>query len=81
MNSFLYPHYDFTLSKVYEKDLHNGQSALPLIPLFWVQTLSDGGDVRDFIIYNVFQESREQLGKILSFLYSSEDGEDYTPLL
>ena len=39
----------------------------------------DASDVRDFI-YNAFQESREQLGKILSFLYSSEDGEDYTPL-
>ena len=39
----------------------------------------DAGDVRDFI-YNAFQESREQLGKILSFLYAAEGDDDYTPL-
>ena len=79
MKSFSFAHYDFTLSKDYEKHLRNGQSASPLISLFWVQKLSDAGDVRDFI-YNAFQESREQLGKILSFLCSLVDGKDYTPL-
>ena len=39
----------------------------------------DANDVRDFI-YNAFQESREQLGKVLSFLYASDDDDDYTPL-
>ena len=39
----------------------------------------DASDVRDFI-YNAFQESREQLGKILSFLYAAEGDDDYTPL-
>ena len=39
----------------------------------------DPNDARDFI-YNAFQESREQLGKMLSFLYASDDDDDYTPL-
>ena len=39
----------------------------------------DASDVRDFI-YNAFQESREQLEKILSFLYALKEDDDYTPL-
>ena len=39
----------------------------------------DANDVRDFI-YNCFQESREQLGKVLSYLYAVRDEDDYKSL-